>query len=718
MSMAEREFISNPRRAKLCEDYFSPKMKKLYLILIVELTLLFFGFGNSIAQWKKIQTFGAGHYPRVIYFNKWGIGFIGIQPIYGDPLSEVWRSSDNGQTWHETVVLNNPRAEDPLPDDFTFKDSLTGWCAATYGIFKTTDGGVNWSPDIQDNKAPRSVLYVPSSKLLLAGLWSGGQIFSIDDGINWAYTPTIPTAIPSYTTGFNGFAMLSDSIILMATGVIGNKASWYRSSDAGRSWLENSLKFESWQPYAEDSTDLFFSIPDYGSSVFRSNDKAISWKLIYNFPFNTYYADGLSGCIRGDKSGNLYVQSGNLSQQEVSPDAMYMSSDSGNSWTSICGPGNIIDTRFCIFNNKLFAGEYSYWTGEAGLWMLDLSKRWGILVDSGFTIASANCQSSSKAFYFSSTFPCFSSVTLDSVTVEGSSAFTASSQLYQQNGIGGSDSILVQYQSQNDYDTASLIFHFRVNGIQHDSSVTVYGIGGAPLAVSLYLKPSTITARAGDTIDIPVYLNGNATLSGVTLATASLALNSEVLEPIAFIPSLAGVSLAGPLSYSGGTGTEGTETVPLQINNLQLNGETMIGTLRCIIYLSDSLQTSVSLASASITSDDPRCLALSTSTDAVTISITGCGDSTLARFMQTGSPFTIESIVPNPAQNKITVDLSRKSEAPIVYDLFDELGRSWFHGLISGLQTSFSVTSLASGSYYIRVSTDGYVQTQKIQIER
>jgi hypothetical protein len=257
-----------------------------------------------------------------------------------------------------------------------------------------------------------------------------------------------------------------------------------------------------------------------------------------------------------------------------------------------------------------------------------------------------------------------------------------------------------------------------VNGIQHDSSVTVYGIGGAPLAVSLYLKPSTITARAGDTIDIPVYLNGNATLSGVTLATASLALNSEVLEPIAFIPSLAGVSLAGPLSYSGGTGTEGTETVPLQINNLQLNGETMIGTLRCIIYLSDSLQTSVSLASASITSDDPRCLALSTSTDAVTISITGCGDSTLARFMQTGSPFTIESIVPNPAQNKITVDLSRKSEAPIVYDLFDELGRSWFHGLISSLQTSFSVTSLASGSYYIRVSTDGYVQTQKIQIER
>jgi hypothetical protein len=141
----------------------------------------------------------------------------------------------------------------------------------------------------------------------------------------------------------------------------------------------------------------------------------------------------------------------------------------------------------------------------------------------------------------------------------------------------------------------------------------------------------------------------------------------------------------------------------------------MIGSLRCMVYLNDSLQTSVSLASASISSDDPRCLALSTSSDAVTIALTGCGDSTLLRFMQTGSPFTIESIVPNPARSSLRVEgKGQRVEA----ELDDELGRNILEPTLYALPFTLDVKSIPSGVYYLRLSQDGFVQTRRVVIER
>ena len=112
------------------------------------------------------------------------------------------------------------------------------------------------------------------------------------------------------------------------------------------------------------------------------------------------------------------------------------------------------------------------------------------------------------------------------------------------------------------------------------------------------------------------------------------------------------------------------------------------------------------------------CAALSTAnSDSVEIDFnTGCGDSIILAAMNEEAPFYIKSITPNPASSTIEINLS--SFASIDYTLFDELGNSRLSGNISSLQSKLDVTNLPSGDYYIRLNSNGYVQTRKIEILR
>ncbi len=196
---------------------------------------------------------------------------------------------------------------------------------------------------------------------------------------------------------------------------------------------------------------------------------------------------GPNGCIAGDTPGNLYIQ------KIADGEGVFVSSDSGNSWASICGPSNKWDTRFCVFNNTLFAGGYI--DDSEGIWALNLNEPRGILLDTGTAILGWKCKAVNQSFLF------WFHISM-SITVSRSIACqwlarrrsTAQSQSYQQQGIDGTDSILVQYQPQNPYDTAELIFHFTENGVPLDTSITIYGVGSATVDLSVYLKPASITA--------------------------------------------------------------------------------------------------------------------------------------------------------------------------------------------------------------------------------
>ncbi len=76
---------------------------------------------------------------------------------------------------------------------------------------------------------------------------------------------------------------------------------------------------------------------------------------------------------------------------------------------------------------------------------------------------------------------------------------------------------------------------------QIDTSIKITLVvkpGGTSVLLNMYMKQSTILARGGDTIDIPVYLAGNVTLTGETSILLPFALDTNVLRVLSFNPAV------------------------------------------------------------------------------------------------------------------------------------------------------------------------------------
>ena len=97
-----------------------------------------------------------------------------------------------------------------------------------------------------------------------------------------------------------------------------------------------------------------------------------------------------------------------------------------------------------------------------------------------------------------------------------------------------------------------------------------------------------------------------------------------------------------------------------------------------------------------------------------------CGDSTILAAWSSSPPFSISGIVPNPASNTVAVLGANLGNASA--EFFNILGTTPQPPPIPlrsvGGEVSFDVSPLASGTYYVRFSEAGYVQTRKIEISR
>jgi hypothetical protein len=176
--------------------------------------------------------------------------------------------------------------------------------------------------------------------------------------------------------------------------------------------------------------------------------------------FDNTRGEAPNACISGDDAGNVYIQMLN--------GGIWRSADTGTTWMSICGPSNKWDTRFTIFDNKIYSGDTN------GIWMLDLLKPQGIRVPTSLEVKGSGCSVKSTPLYFASTYFCSGSVVLDSISSSGSSAFILNPS-YRRGVIAREDSILIDYTPQTSADTGYLVFHFTENGIRRDSTVTIIG---------------------------------------------------------------------------------------------------------------------------------------------------------------------------------------------------------------------------------------------------
>jgi hypothetical protein len=238
--------------------------------------------------------------------------------------------------------------------------------------------------------------------------------------------------------------------------------------------------------------------------------------------------------------------------------------------------------------------------------------------------------------------------------------------------------------------------------------------------IRTYLKNDHIAARAGDTIDVPIFISpvpteASVTLSGKVTGVLYFLVNADMVVPIRFIPAIKGL-YASALDIAN----DQISFSLVDTNGMAITGETLLGKLRCVVYLTDTLQSSVTLIGGSLDVPlDANCFTLSVMSDSVIVSITyQCGDSILSNFIRYDSLFKILNIVPNPVGSTVHVYL-RNNASFFRYELFDALGVVRKKGMANGNSFALDVSDLSAGKYYLRVRGPGGIPaTEPIVIVR
>ncbi len=685
-----------------------PKIRTAFFAVLI-FVFLFPNIKDIYAQWQPIAKFN-GFITCIYSIDNDSVIFVGA----GDNL---WRSSDFGKSWIPLGLQG--------VSSIQFKDGLHGWLTQLLvsvrnnqyvgtpnTVLRTSDAGLTWASVYPDSALPNSILYQPASQKLFLLQWDKfPSAVSTDDGNTWQN-------IAPYNLNRNGMTFTNDhhGVITMVNnatvinGKIVQDDTVLVTDDDGLTWKESVMGQETWQPVAIPGTDTVIAFgenPRGGGdwplawTVNRSTDGGYTWvqpKTEPNF-FNT--GDNL-WC---DCGSVIVTQSSYYWDSNSKPMGIVISTDIGDTWASIGGPTHwAVDTRF------FYSGQYIY----AGDSNSDPTTLWRYAVHHYPTITyPANLQTCSHidtSFHISFSNTCFGiPASLDSFALSGSPAFSLQ-PLATPHTLANEEDIALHYNPiPSARDTALLHLYFNQHGDRKDTILQFTGAGPQPDYVSLRCVLSASHAAAGKTFSVDIFPDQSINNAGLDTISFSLNYTNDLLN---FVPT--GSSSIGQISVQNGEAS-----IPISIigNNLTLDPTKPIVTLTFEAMLSDTLHTTLAIsepkANPSHKSYGECVLSLTADSTPFNLDLV-CGDSLILAAMQGAPPFSIVSIQPNPASSSIEVNLSKLS--PVAYSLFDALG----HSVLSGTDTpqKLDVTFLPSGGYYIRLNSNGYVQTRKIEIKR
>lgn len=483
---------------------------------------------SAQGQWKMVKDFGAQIY-SVHFLDREGypkIGFVGLT------TGEVWRTADGGITWEQTTT---PPTLIGSVRDFSFKDSLTGWLAASQsqiysGCYMTTNSGATWTA-LSPLGQRMGIYYDTNSQVLTLTGWSGSSaIISTDLGTTWSGT--------SNTTNSCGMSF-TDSLHGLMTIFPANIGGYYSATtDGGLTWKDLPQSAEAWQPLAIKGTHTYFVCAEGARQILRSDDDGRSWTLVHVFPATL----DLTGDIRGDLS-SLYIQS---------KLGTFYSVDQGVTWTDYCGPKNDFDSRmYAIGSDSLYAG-----TLDGQLWLnpfgVKHNKSLLQFPKSPFDITSGGCLSADSIFRFTNLSNCLTVklLSLSVVPGPGAKTFTFKKPIFPVTLDSTGDSLKIRYTPDNSStDSAQFEIKYSVGGEIFTAFVWLRGFVKPGFNVTLSNDINVFLESFCGQIDTFVTVKSG-------LCGADTLLNVKLSDPTAFtltLPSFpagipAGGSLRIPLS--------------------------------------------------------------------------------------------------------------------------------------------------------------------------
>lgn len=302
-----------------------------------------------------------------------------IQSAMQGNSTSLFQSLNTGASWVAFDADIPGTVSAVLPDA---KSEGTIVISNENGIYRTTNGGGTWTQELSSGNM--SLSRSPANSAVIYGLYSNSVYQSADDGVTWAFMGTTPQCCPSniqsdpinasvayvYSSGNSTFGVyrttnsganwtlvnsgLPANAVLesMATGLDGSlyvglaggatPAGIYKSTNQGTSWVSASsglystfgtppqgLAVSASNPSTLYATDYF--------TLYESTNGGASWNTIGSLPGGT---NALA--ISPVDAATLYYST------YYSPNQMFISTNSGETWTPSSGLGVAVVTRILV----------------------------------------------------------------------------------------------------------------------------------------------------------------------------------------------------------------------------------------------------------------------------------------------------------------------------------------------------------------------------------
>ena len=259
---------------------------------------------------------------------------------------KVFLSNDSGVSWNELIIdlpvisynFSTNIVVDPLRPDDIYGGYADFWDCSPNGIYKSNDGGANWTfsnADFSRSSFPIGIAIsnFDNDRKRLFLISTHGAYYSDDSGDNWSL---FENGLPSYSYYRNiSVSDLNPNLIFVGT----REGDLYRSTDGGESWdeLDHNLPGLYFNQVLCDPIDqsIVYVSKEF-AGLYKSMDAGSTWVNITN------NIDLIPDCIT--LSGLVINPLNNLNMLVVSyKRGVFISYDGGSYWS---GYSNGLNTNF------------------------------------------------------------------------------------------------------------------------------------------------------------------------------------------------------------------------------------------------------------------------------------------------------------------------------------------------------------------------------------
>jgi photosystem II stability/assembly factor-like uncharacterized protein len=212
--------------------------------------------------------------------------------LYAGVNSAVYKSMDAGESW-QMVSPQEPSwvpgggiAADPANSSTIYAVLFTPTTPAPNGnlsrLYKTIDGGANWTASDTGLPGPVSSLVVDTDSSVYAA-WSGGVVKSTDGGVSWRALDNGLPSVPS----IGSLALVPGNPPTFFAGYFSSdgRGGVFKTADGGANWSDSSsgLTFLSVNALAVDPLNSETVYVAIGDGISKSTDSGQDWTAVH-FP--------------------------------------------------------------------------------------------------------------------------------------------------------------------------------------------------------------------------------------------------------------------------------------------------------------------------------------------------------------------------------------------------------------------------------------------------